>query len=344
MVVGVTLPFPPIPSGFDSYEAYASDLKLKRFAAIGDFPSGTMAMFATDEGMLLCDRDGKFKLWAPEPSSNGVLVAKSVGPDEPARLLTTFSAAMNSQNQAVAVHEIADGQHHIVIFEKTEDGYVRGPSTVIDLGTVEKIKCFVAYANNTIVVVAGNGRIVAVDATSMEQLDPIGPCETSCGIETIASSPDGKWVAMVFSNQRLWLMDVDNDRKVYRPSVTGRNNVSSVSFDADSRLCVFDRENRLTVYETATLKSVQVNTPQDSFFELAYRYFISPLYTVFPKPSEFHKVTSYLSSTRDTTYNPGIDLIYEPVETNPLLPLWSGLGFMAVMLGLSCWIFHRKDF
>ena len=139
-------------------------------------------------------------------------------------------------------------------------------------------------------------------------------------------------------------MDVDNDRKLYRPSVTGRSNTSSVSFDADSRLCVFDRENRLTVYNPANLQPAEVLTPQDGMFEIAYRYLISPLYTVFPKPGEFHKVTNYLSSARDTANNPGVDLIFELENPNPLAPLWSGLGFMVVMLSLSCWIFHRKDF
>ena len=343
VIAGVTLPFPPQLGGFGRYKAYTSDLEAEQFTNVGDFPSFTMAMFPTDDGLLLCDRDGDFQRW--DSQSNQKMVAKSVGPDDPARLLTTYSAAMNSQDQTIAVHEIADGQHQIVFFKPSEDGYVREDrSAVIDLGTAEKIKCFIAYANNTVVVVAGNGRIVAVDATSGEQLPAIPTSETTCGIETIATSPDGKWVAMNYANQRLWLMDVDNDRKVYRPSITGRNNVSSVSFDADNRLCVFDRENRLTVYNTATLKSAQVLTPQGSAFELGYRYLVSPLYTIFPKPGEFHKVTSYLSSTRDTTDNPEIDLIYEPVETNPLSPLWSGLGFMVFMLGLSCWIFHRKDF
>ena len=149
---------------------------------------------------------------------------------------------------------------------------------------------------------------------------------------------------MVYGNQQLWLMDVDNDRKLYRPSVTGCSNVSSVSFDTESRLCVVDRENRLTVYETATLQSVKELAPNDSWFETTYRYLLSPLYTVFPKPGEFHKVTNYLSSTRDTANNPAADLIFEPTEPHPLSPLWSGLGFMVFMLGLSCWIFGLKDF
>ena len=250
---------------------------------------------------------------------------------------------MNSENQTIAIHEFSDGQHQIVFFEATEDGYVRGSSAVIDLGTAEKIRCFIAYANNTVVVVGGNGRVVAVDTTSKESL-ALQSCETSAGIETIVTSPDGKWVAMVFANQRLWLMDVDNDRKLYRPSVTGSNNASSVAFDANNRLCVFDRENRLTVYDTATLQQNQVLAPADGTFEMAYRYLVHPLYTVFPKPSEFRTVIAHLSSNQNTEDNAAIDLIYEPAVTNPMSPLWSGLGFMVFMLALSCWIFNRKDF
>ena len=178
----------------------------------------------------------------------------------------------------------------------------------------------------------------------MKSLPEIETCESTCGIETIAISPDSKWIAMVYGNQHLWLMDVDNNRKLYQPAITGKHDASSVSFDADSRLCVFDRENRLTVYETTSLQSVNELTPKDGWFEMSYRYLLSPLYTVFPKPGEFHKVTSYLSSTRNTANNPAVDLIFEPTEPHPLSPLWSGLGFMVLMLGLSCLIFHFKDF
>ena len=342
VIAGVTVPFPPQPDGFDRYSGYTGDLQFQQFQAVGDFPRYTMAMFPTDKGLLLCDRNGKFKRW--DTQKNEQLIAESVGPDKPARLLTAYSAAMSNQRKEVAVHEVAGGQHQIVFFKATEDGYVRDRSTPIDVGTSEKILCFVAFANDTVVVVAGNGKIIAVDATSKDPLPAIPACETDCGIEMMTASPDGKWIAMVFANQRLWLMDVDNDRRLFQPSVTGRNNTSSVSFDAKNRLCVFDRENRLTVYDTATLQSSRQYTPQDGMFEMAYRYLVSPLYTIFPKPGEFYKVTGHLSSTKNAANNPAVDLIFQPVQTNPLLPLWSGLGFMVFMLALSCWIFNRKDF
>ncbi len=342
VVIGLTSPFPPQPTGFSSYDGYVSDPDFKQFSSVGNFPPTTMAMFATGNGFLLCDHNGKFKRWYPKDDAK--MTTQSAGPKQPVQVMTAYSVAMNHKNKEIAVHEAKNGQHHIVVFRPNDGVYVRNRSGVIDVATNEKIKCFIAYANNTIIAVAGNGRVVGLDATSMEPLPAMKTCETNYGIETIATSPDGKWIAMVYSNQHLWLMDVDNDRKLYRPSVTGSSNASSVSFDADSRLCVFDRENRLTVYETATLQSVKELIPKDSWFETAYRYLVSPLYTVFPKPGEFHKVTSYLSSTRDTANNPAADLIFEPIEPHPLSPLWSGLGFMVLMLGLSCWIFSRKDF
>ena len=342
VVAGVTLIVPSEQLKFTRYNGYTSNLDLKQFASVGDFPQNSMAMFTTNTGMLLCDHNGKFKRWTP--SQNARINAKSVGPDKPARIETAYSVAMNASNQEIAIHEFEDGQHHIVVFKPTDDGYVRDRSGVIDVATGDKIKCFLAYANNTLIAIAGNGRVVGLDATSMQPLPAMKTCETNFGIETIAASPDGKWIAMVYGNQQLWLMDVDNDRKLYRPSVTGCSNVSSVSFDTESRLCVVDRENRLTVYETATLQSVKELAPNDSWFETTYRYLLSPLYTVFPKPGEFHKVTNYLSSTRDTANNPAADLIFEPTEPHPLSPLWSGLGFMVFMLGLSCWIFGLKDF
>ena len=87
VIAGLTTPRLPTEismGGFDRYKAFASDSQLKSFAAVGDFPNNTMAMFSTDQGMLLCDRNGMFKRW--DPSSNKTVVAKPFGPDEPARI------------------------------------------------------------------------------------------------------------------------------------------------------------------------------------------------------------------------------------------------------------------
>ena len=76
-----------------------------------------------------------------------------------------------------------------------------------------------------------------------------------------------------------------------------------------------------------------------------YRYLLKPVYVVFPKPSEFYTVVSYLSTSRNGADNSDVDLIgSKTVVTDPMAPLWTGLGFMFSMLALSCLVFHYKDF
>jgi len=68
VVTGVTMPLPPQPTGFDRYKGYSGDSQSRQFNSIGNFPSNTMAMFSTDQGMLFCDHNGKFTRWdAPRP-------------------------------------------------------------------------------------------------------------------------------------------------------------------------------------------------------------------------------------------------------------------------------------
>jgi hypothetical protein len=340
IVAGLAFTFPPEPNGKSSHEAFVSSDEDQMVKA-GDFPRNTMSMFSVKDGLVLANRTGKFGLWDPTESS--VPKTTSLGPEDPVRLTTTYSCAMNSASEEIAAHQFADGQHSIVVFRRDGDAYVKDRSKNVDIGTGKKMKCYLAFAGDTILIVPGNNAIVSLDANTLEQHTATLNCETSCGIDTIATSPDGRWIAMMYANRNLWLMDVTN-QTVTKASVTGQGNVSSVAFDPQNRLCVIDRESRLSVYQPNDLAFVENYSPSDGPFELAYRYLISPIYTVFPKPGEFYKVTSYMSSTRDTTADPTVDLIGEPAEQNPLLPLWSGLGFMVLMLTLSCGVFHFKDY
>lgn len=330
-----------VPPGQSGNEAFVLGSDTDQMAKLGDFPGGTMAMFATHDGLILANRSGKFGIWNPAESRTPK--TKPLGPKEPVRISTAFSSAMNAANGEIAVHAFEDNQHSITVFRRDGDSYLRDRSKAIDIGTGKKMKCYLAYAGDTILVVPGNNAILSLDAKTLDPQTTQLQCETSCGIEKIAASRDGKWIALMYGNRNLWLMSI-TDQTVARPMITGQGNVSSVAFDPQSRLCVVDRESRLNVYQTDSLATVDTYAPSDGLFELGYRYVISPIYTVFPKPGEFYKVTSYLSDARNTKANPDVDLIGDPAIEHPLLPLWSGLGFMVLMLTLSCAVFHFKDY
>ena len=70
-------------------------------------------------------------------------------------------------------------------------------------------------------------------------------------------------------------------------------------------------------------------TPQDGLFEMSYRYLVTPLYTVFPKPGEFYKVIGYFSSARNTKDNATLDLIYDAGRDEPIgCSIVERLGFI----------------
>jgi len=77
---------------------------------------------------------------------------------------------------------------------------------------------------------------------------------------------------------------------------------------------------------------------------MVYRYALNPLYRLFPKPGEFYKVTRYLSSTNSVENKQSDDMIGRQITPDPLSPLWSGVGFMVLMLTVSCGVFHFKDY
>ncbi len=64
----------------------------------------------------------------------------------------------------------------------------------------------------------------------------------------------------------------------------------------------------------------------------------------FPNRANFTKSSDDSTSTGDAFHNPQIDLTREPQPDNPWLPLWSGLLFMTVTLGIACWAFQRADY
>jgi len=78
--------------------------------------------------------------------------------------------------------------------------------------------------------------------------------------------------------------------------------------------------------------------------EKIYRMVVRPLYRIWPKPGEFYKVVTYLSSSGSSATNRAVDLRQQPKYQNPFAPLTSGLAFMAVMLLISCVYFSRKDY
>ncbi len=178
----------------------------------------------------------------------------------------------------------------------------------------------------------------------LEVLKPVDSGINSVPISA-AVSPDGRYLAVVFKNARLWLYDTRDDAPVPL-SVRGQGDVSAATFAGD-KLLVADRLTRVSEYDLAERKLTKGWQPPMSTLEKIYRYGLYPLYKIFPKPGELNDTVSYVLTAEDTKIaGPRFDDRRQNVPTKVDIwgPVWSNLAFLAVVLAISCWHVSRKDF
>lgn len=227
-----------------------------------------------------------------------------------------------------------------------EDKYELDRQVELDFDLPEAMSGQITYAGDTIFVILGNGQAVTLDATSLEEKKSYHP-ETRSAFRQSYGSEDGRWFAVLYRNGRLWLLDTENDEQMKLAKVRGQGTISGMTFDGSS-FWVCDRTDRMTQYSLETQEQQSELVPPSGLsavpFRFCHRNIIEPFYWICPKPGEFYKLVTHLSGSSDTKLNQQVDLRKVNEKKSPWGPLWSGLAFMALMLGLSCMMFQFSDY
>ena len=341
-----------------------SDDNGKTFKLNGSMPRGTTKLFTTSEGIITISRRGELHRYSPNPKPEATSETNTDSgedaPKKPARkkkdeffvklgpkenkknVRGGDLVALNQKNLDVAIYN--SGEVSIFSLEGSGDErqYTHQRTEKIETGTRDSMSCRIAYQGSTILLVLGNGQIISLDASTLQKKKDYLPV-VSQPVDSVVASPDGRWFAVSYRNETVWLLDTENDAEMSKAPVGGQGSISAVHFEND-KMIVADRTDRVTTYSLADFSKGEVRTPTGTWMDNAYRYGIKPLYFAFPKPGEFYKVVTHLSSSGDSKRNPNVDLTTRDSSSNPWSPLTSGLTFMAVMLGLSCLVFSRTDY
>lgn len=342
---------------------FVADAKLMNFVEAGRFPTGTILLGQAEGKVLAVTGSGEFYeldqvalasfLQTPSDESadqaadteaapnrsSGKEFFEPVGPLDPVDIRSRDNVAVNVQNGNIAVYDRGE----ITIFQRKGETYQKHASLELNIDFNKRMSCVLDYQGNTIVLAFGNGQVITVDGERLVELNGYQP-ETRSAIDSVTGSPDGNWFALLYRNEKLWILDRQNDATMQRADVTGQGGISTVAFDSDNQLWVADRTDRLTQYDLATGKIDQQFVPGGDWLENTYRYFLAPFYRICPKPGEFYKLVTHLSTAGDTTQNQDVDLRKSAQRANPWSPLWSGLAFMLVMLFLACLVFQTRDY
>jgi hypothetical protein len=320
----------------------------KRVASIAA-PSGTSALFMTPQGDLLAiGQRGLFRLKGDPtqetksikafgfdlPVSSEGAEFVPIGPETSFR--TPFSAAMDPTSGDVAVCD----RKQISVFERRADG---GYRLRLTQERESEVSATLALANGRLVVAWGDGRVETYVGSDLSQWHLYQP-EGKNAPRFAEASRDGRYVAIVFHNRRLWLYDT----QLGEPCDAGfarQGSLSAAAFSGD-RLLVADRFTRVSEYELDPWRTERRYAPTSRMIEILYLYGIAPLHAVFPKPGELGNMVQYLLTGKESIpmTDRRDDLGAMQMHLDIWGPIWSNLAFVAIVVGLGCWYAQRKDF
>lgn len=270
-------------------------------------------------------------------ASKGGLFDK-IGPDRP-----TSIRSANHVDYSYVRDEFASYQRgKLIVFRADGDRYNQHATLKINLGFDKNMTCRLAYQGDTVLLAFGNGKVITVDAEKMVEKNEYQP-ESRSAIEEVGGSPDGQHFAVLYRNGNLWMLDSNNDQEMHKADVTGQGQVCAFAFGPEN-LWVSDNTDRATRYPTSGGSVEQRLAPSGNWIQKMFRFGLRPFYKACPKPGEFYKVVTHLSSSGDTEANADVDLNETIQSSDPWAPLWSGLAFMFTMLAIGCLIFQFKDY
>ena len=361
---------------------FVSDTEELKFKDVGYFPRDTVQLFQNEKGVMAVSSDGSFYRLESEnferaianhspgesaPSANqtasrsgiveqdsdqnkDIKKAKSgnskpvelftrIGPDSPLSIRSASQVDYNHVRDEFAVYQ----RGVVKVFRADGEKYVLHATLKLDLSFGRNMTCLLAYQGETILLAFGNGKVISVDALTMVEKNEYQP-ESRSAIEGIGGSRDGQHFAVLYRNGRLWSLDSENDNQMQKAEIIGQGHICTFAFGADGTLWVADNTDRVTSYPASGGPAIRRSVPTGTWTERLYRYGLRPFYKLCPKPGEFYKVVTHLSSSGDTEANEDVDLNKSLQPSDPWSPLWSGLAFMFTMIVLGCLVFQFRDY
>ncbi len=263
----------------------------------------------------------------------------SVGPSSTIPIGRPADVAMNRETGKIAVIS----RNMMYLLEKDSDGnYETTKSEELDLPGDKDLTVRMEFNSDAIMLARGNGDIALLDPKDLSVKKTFNPEETAA-IRNASSSPDGRWMSVVFRNGALWIIDT-KENTIKLANVSGQNSITTSSFSHDGDLMVALKSNQVDRYSIEDYKKGSARVPKIDIYESGYRYVLTPFYTICPKPGEFYPLVTHLSTKPSEEDRAGMERSGQGDDKNPWGPFYNGFFFMCVLLGIACFYIERQDF
>jgi hypothetical protein len=321
----------------------------------GDAPSDAFGMFLEPQGNVIVATTGGVQRLVGDPLRSSDEQPALFGLErflprqemfeEAGEELPSFpephAAAMNPDSGELAV--FSRGKVYILA-RQSDDRYAVKREVQLEID--EDDPAVIAFGEDTLLVADKDGAVMELDAATLGMRIVHQP-EKASPPRFAEAAPGGRYLVVLFHNGKLWLFD-NQTRSLSKPSFGRQGDISAVSFPSADEILLADRSTRVSRYRLDSGDLVQRYAPEMELLEIVYRYAVTPIYTVFPKPSELYKTSQYIVTGKETSPieddDDEDDLSRMQVKLNPWQPVWSSLAFVVLMLIVSCVYFERQEF
>lgn len=315
-----------------------------------DTPNGTRVLLPTTDGeILVAGTDGLYRLEgeAVGPADAFKLFGMSLpGLGESARFVRVDDETLEWKRPFAAAIDPVSGRVVVNVGNTRSmlqpmDGKYLVEESVQHESNEELL---IAFAGDRYLTASQSGLIHIFDANGKGLLNLQNPFGTN-EPKRVATSPDGRWAAILFHHRKVWVYD-NKEGRSFVPSLSGQGDISAIAFSPDSSFLAADRFGRITRYAPEDSFAIkETMEPEPDFLETLYTRVIDPVHTIFPKPGEMENVVTWLMTRQQTIGPDDTDELSASRQVIDIQePLWSNLAFLAIMLTVTSVLITRRDF
>jgi hypothetical protein len=175
--------------------------------------------------------------------------------------------------------------------------------------------------------------------TIQRKITEIGPVT----IKQIAVDHTGQFLLLT-TDGFIWQLDAQGEQ-ARKPAIAGQGSGNAIHFNQQNALWIAHSIGAADLWDLAANKSLTSIRPRYSVAESIFQYIINPFYQINPKPAAVNETIEYVLRNPN---NKSLEIDRSDLEgpkttIDPWTPIWSNLGFIVVMLGVSCWYLYRQD-
>ena len=288
-----------------------------------------------------------------KPKEKKPVEFESLGPDTGYSLFLPWEAVVNQNDGSIAIYSAGT----LSLFEQSDDSEKYRLASSIDVPGESYRKVKLGFGGETILIYRPLEGMIAYDVKTMAEKSRM-KLNKHAAPKSIRFSPSGEQAAITLGNNELWIYD-QTKNEFSRPGLHGQNSVFCAAFDENDQLIFADRWKSVSRVTTDGTKELVATSGKLTSFQWFYRYILSPIHMIAPKPGSLNNTAQYLVTGDDTRDDYRMQLLktlpmgemneamedqLPRVYLNPWPPVWNGLIFTAVVLLIGCIILERQQF